>query len=102
MDKSRWTNYTRHHSTSWVSKINCPLLNLYEKFQKLLRIVSNFIIFVSFISQRRIGTRGSDKGVKEEIKQAIRRQISRSNEAMDELIIKFLTQERGHILQTLM
>lgn len=51
--------------------------------------------------QRRIGTRGSDKGVKEEIKQVIKRQISRSNEPLDELTIKFLTQERGNILQTL-
>lgn len=40
--------------------------------------------------------------MKEEIKQAIRRQISRSNEPLDELCIKFLTQERGHILQALM
>lgn len=55
-----------------------------------------------FIRQRRIGTRGSDKGVKEEIKQVIKRQISRCNEPLDELTIKFLTQERGNILLTLM
>lgn len=60
-----------------------------------------FCVLIFCFSQRRIGTRGSDKGVKEEIKLAIKRQISRSNEPLDELSIKFLTQERGHILQTL-
>lgn len=51
--------------------------------------------------QRRIGTRGADKGAKEEIKQAIRRQIARSNESVDELLVKFITQERSQILQVL-
>lgn len=53
-------------------------------------------------SQRRIGTRGADKGVKEEIRQALKRQIARSNEPIDQLVLTFITQERGHILQTLM
>ncbi|KAG5882634.1 hypothetical protein JTB14_001824 [Gonioctena quinquepunctata] len=53
------------------------------------------------LGQRRIGTRGADKGVKEEIKQAIRRQISRSNENLDELLIGFIMNERAQILQTL-
>lgn len=51
--------------------------------------------------QRRIGTRGADKGVKEEIKQAIKRQIARSNEKIDELIINFIMNESQQILQTL-
>ncbi|XP_057658479.1 integrator complex subunit 10 [Diorhabda carinulata] len=54
------------------------------------------------LGQRRIGTRGADKGVKEEIKQAIRRQISRSNEKLDELLISFILNERTQILQSLM
>ncbi|XP_072397868.1 integrator complex subunit 10 [Diabrotica undecimpunctata] len=54
------------------------------------------------LGQRRIGTRGADKGVKEEIKQAIRRQISRSNEKLDELLISFIMNERKQILQSLM
>lgn len=54
------------------------------------------------LGQRRIGTRGADKGAKEEIRLAIRRQIARSNEALDQLMIKFISQERGHILQSLM
>ncbi|KAJ8914953.1 hypothetical protein NQ315_002477 [Exocentrus adspersus] len=53
------------------------------------------------LGQRRIGTRGSDKGIKEEIKQAIRRQIMRSNEKLDELLINFIQNERTHILQCL-
>lgn len=40
--------------------------------------------------------------VKDALKFAIRRQIRRSNEPLDELSIKFLTQERAHILQVLM
>ncbi|KAK4883162.1 hypothetical protein RN001_006481 [Aquatica leii] len=54
------------------------------------------------LGQRRIGTRGADKGVKEEIKHTIKRQIARSNEPLDQLVVKFISQERGHILQSLM
>lgn len=57
---------------------------------------------VPHLGQRRIGTRGSDKGFKEEIRQAIKRQVARSNEPLDQLIITFITQEKGHISQTLM
>lgn len=51
----------------------------------------------NFRSQRRIGTRGADKGVKEEIKQCIKRQIARSNENLDILLENFITLERNHI-----
>ncbi|VEN62748.1 unnamed protein product [Callosobruchus maculatus] len=54
------------------------------------------------LGQRRIGTRGADKGVKEEIKQAIRRQIARSNETVDDLIITFMTNERTQIIPSLL
>lgn len=57
---------------------------------------------VPHLGQRRIGTRGADKGVKEEIKQAIRRQIARSNEPINQLILQFIMQERNYILQSIM
>ncbi|KAK9874773.1 hypothetical protein WA026_005580 [Henosepilachna vigintioctopunctata] len=56
---------------------------------------------IPHLGQRRIGTRGADKGAKEEIKQAIRRQVARSNEKLDELLVKFITHERNQILQIL-
>lgn len=37
-------------------------------------------------SNRRIGTRGSDKGVKEDFKQIIKQQVSRSNDDVDSII----------------
>lgn len=42
------------------------------------------------LGTRRIGTRGADKGVKEDFKQIIRQQILRSNEDIVELIIQFI------------
>lgn len=59
------------------------------------------VIVINF-RQRRIGTRGADKGAKEEIKQIIRRQVARSNENVSELLIRFLTHERELIFQSLM
>ncbi|KAK6644383.1 hypothetical protein RUM43_000650 [Polyplax serrata] len=52
-------------------------------------------------NQRRMSTRGVDKGVKEDIKMAIRRQVTRSNEPIDAIIIKFLTRERELIYHSL-
>lgn len=40
--------------------------------------------------------------MKEDFKQAMKRQVIRSNEPLEKLIIQFITQERIHILQTLM
>jgi hypothetical protein len=54
-----------------------------------------------FYSQRRISTRGTDKGVKEDFKLAMKRQVARSIEPLDNLIIKFLTSERDLLLQSL-
>lgn len=51
------------------------------------------------LGQRRIGTRGADKGVKEDFKQAMKAQVSRSNESLLNLMIQFITQERAHFLQ---
>ncbi|XP_058130002.1 integrator complex subunit 10 [Anopheles ziemanni] len=48
---------------------------------------------------RRIGTRGADKGVKEDFKQIIRQQIARSNDDVDELILQFLQQQQLTLMQ---
>ncbi|XP_021913688.1 integrator complex subunit 10 isoform X2 [Zootermopsis nevadensis] len=56
---------------------------------------------VQITSQRRISTRGTDKGVKEDFKLAMKRQVARSVEPLDNLIIKFLTSERDLLLQSL-
>ncbi|KAJ0181833.1 hypothetical protein K1T71_002555 [Dendrolimus kikuchii] len=46
------------------------------------------------LGQRRIGTRGADKGVKEDFKQAMKAQVARSNESLINLIMQFITSER--------
>lgn len=48
---------------------------------------------------RRIGTRGADRGIKDEFKQLIRKQIARSNEDIESLIVQYITQERGLLMQ---
>ncbi|XP_071448135.1 integrator complex subunit 10 isoform X2 [Hetaerina americana] len=53
-------------------------------------------------TQRRMSTRGVDKGAKEDFKMAMRRQVARSNEPLDALMIHFLTNEKDLLLQTLM
>lgn len=50
---------------------------------------------------RRIGTRGADKETKEDFKQIMKQQISRSNDDIDGLIIQFITQERGVLIQNI-
>jgi integrator complex subunit 10 len=52
-------------------------------------------------SQRRIGTRGADKNVKEDFKQIIKQQVLRSNEDVIALTIQFIEQEHLSILQNL-
>uniref|UniRef100_A0A1L8DDG4 Integrator complex subunit 10 n=2 Tax=Nyssomyia neivai TaxID=330878 RepID=A0A1L8DDG4_9DIPT len=47
----------------------------------------------------RIGTRGSDKGVKEDFKHIIRQQIARSGEEIDILVAQFILQERMQLIQ---
>lgn len=53
-------------------------------------------------SQRRIGTRGADRNVKEDFKQIIRQQVLRANENVVDLIINFIDQEHLNILTNLM
>lgn len=52
-------------------------------------------------SVRRIGTRGSDKGIKDEFRQLIRKQMARSAEDIDALIIHYITQERANLKKLL-
>lgn len=49
---------------------------------------------------RRIGTRGADKNTKEDFKQIIKQQITKSNDDIDLIIIQFIQQERNIIIQT--
>lgn len=51
------------------------------------------------LGQRRIGTRGADKGVKEDFKQAMKAQVARSNESVLNVLIQFITSERAFFLQ---
>ncbi|OWR42425.1 integrator complex subunit 10 [Danaus plexippus] len=51
------------------------------------------------LGQRRIGTRGADKEVKEDFKQAMKAQVARNNESLLNLIIQFITSERTFFLQ---
>lgn len=48
---------------------------------------------------RRIGTRGADKGIKDEFKQLIRKQMARSNEDIESSILQFITQQRDLLMQ---
>ncbi|XP_065157114.1 integrator complex subunit 10-like [Atheta coriaria] len=51
---------------------------------------------------RRIGTRGADKGIREEIKHAIKGQIEKVHDPIHELIRQFLLQEQTHISVSLL
>ncbi|CAK1549889.1 unnamed protein product [Leptosia nina] len=53
------------------------------------------------LGQRRIGTRGADKGVKEDFKQAMKAQVARANESILNLMIQFITSERSYLMQIL-
>lgn len=50
---------------------------------------------------RRIGTRGADKGVKDDFKQLIRKQFLRSSEDIEALIVEFITQEHMCLVQNI-
>lgn len=53
------------------------------------------------LGQRRIGTRGADKGVKEDFKQAMKAQVARANESLFNLMVQFITSERSYLMQVL-
>lgn len=48
---------------------------------------------------RRIGTRGADKGARDEFKSLIRQQIARCNENVPNLVANFITQEQLTLAQ---
>lgn len=51
--------------------------------------------------QRRIGTRGADKGVRDDFKLMIRQQIARCGEPVDACVERFLVAEQVQLLQNL-
>lgn len=54
------------------------------------------------LQSRRITTRGADKGVREEVKQAMRRQAARDGvEPLDDLLQRFIVNEKSAILHSL-
>ncbi|KAK3107684.1 hypothetical protein FSP39_019808 [Pinctada imbricata] len=53
------------------------------------------------IAQQRAVTRGVNKGVKEDFKVAMEKQVSRCEENIDKLIMKFLCEERQSLLKAL-
>lgn len=53
------------------------------------------------LGTRRIGTRGADKGVKDDFKHLLKQQISRSSDDVESLIIQFLTQEHAVLVQNI-
>lgn len=75
-------------------------MNLWRGHEVVLRLSSS-LLGSTPTSQRRIGTRGADKNVKEDFKQIIKQQVLRSNEDVVSLIIQFIEQEHPNLLQTL-
>lgn len=73
-------------------------MNLWRGHEVILRLSSSAS---TPTSQRRIGTRGADKNVKEDFKQIIKQQVLRSNEDVVSLIIQFIEQEHLSLLQNL-
>lgn len=63
-------------------------MNLWRAHEVILRLSS-----LSSTPNRRIGTRGADKNVKEDFKQVIKQQVLRSNEDVVSLIMQFIEQE---------
>ena len=52
-------------------------------------------------SQRRVGTRGANRGEKSEIRSLLKRQVQRCHENMDVIIAEFLLTQRDTIFQCL-
>lgn len=50
---------------------------------------------------RRIGTRGADKGVKDDFKLIMRQQMQKSNEDINMIILQFLKQEHMKLVQNI-
>ncbi|KAL7029221.1 hypothetical protein ACKWTF_006162 [Chironomus riparius] len=84
--------------TSYIINIDMieEFMNIHRSAEVKLKLFSSAVTPTS--QQRRIGTRGADKNVKEVIKQ----QVIRSNENIVDLIIVFIDQEHMNILTNLM
>jgi hypothetical protein len=50
---------------------------------------------------RRMGTRGANRGEKEEIRAALKKQVLRSHESLDDILVDFLITNRDSIVQSL-
>ena len=55
----------------------------------------------SVANSARMGTRGANRGEREEFKNAMRKQAARSHESIDKVIVDFLKNHTDLILQTL-
>lgn len=53
------------------------------------------------LPSKRIGTRGADKGVKDDFKQIIKQQILKCNDDIESLIQHFITQEHMRLVQNI-
>ena len=77
-------------------------IDMIEEFMSLWRAQGVILRLSSSAStptsQRRIGTRGADKNVKEDFKQVIKTQVLRSNEDVVGLITQFIEQEHLNLL----
>lgn len=74
-------------------------MNIWRGHEVVMKLSSS--TSSSATSQRRIGTRGADKNVKEDFKAIIKSQVLRSNEDVVSLIIQFIDQEQLNLLQNL-
>ncbi|GAB0086990.1 Integrator complex subunit 10 [Sergentomyia squamirostris] len=91
-------NFTYHLFTTYI--INVDMI---EEFMFMWNPQGEEIRLELTVPQapkpHRIGTRGSDKGVKEDFKHIIRQQIARSGEDIDQLVAQFIVQERIQLIQ---
>lgn len=88
---------------NFVSYIVCP--DFLEEFMHLYLHDSEIRLELAAptttSTTRRIGTRGADKGVKDDFKQLIRKQFLRSGDDIEALIVQFITQEHMHLVQNI-
>ncbi|XP_055693785.1 integrator complex subunit 10 [Lutzomyia longipalpis] len=91
-------NFTYHQFSSYIINID-----MIEEFTYMWNPQGEEIRLELTVPQapkpHRIGTRGSDKGVKEDFKHIIRQQIARSGEDIDTLVAQFIVQERLQLIQ---
>lgn len=90
----RWCIFRYSHRIRNSTKYTI-LYFIYFKYHVVYYLYKNIL-------DRRITTRGADKGVREEVKQAMRRQAARDGiDPLDELLQKFIINEKVAILHSL-